>query len=130
MLKFSKEKLKDIMVAKKFDVKNLAEKSGVGVTTIYEILNGKKKNPKSETLSKLAYAMEIYLDDFFCDDNLPIDNNLDKNIYDNKLKKHEKMSEKEKIETEYKELLSKISKLDDSKKQLIKNLINEFEKSN
>lgn len=100
---FIKERIEEYMKAREWTAYRLAKEAKIGVSTLYEILNGKKKNPSADTLSKIAGALGVSVNDFF--------------------------SENE-VETEYKELLSKISKLDDSKKQLIKNLINEFEKTN
>lgn len=43
-------------------IKELSDKSGVGQSTISEIETGKAKNPKSETLSKLASALNVTVD--------------------------------------------------------------------
>jgi len=43
-------------------IKELSEKSGVGQSTISEIETGVAKNPKSETLSKLASALNVTVD--------------------------------------------------------------------
>ncbi|SFA70817.1 helix-turn-helix transcriptional regulator [Clostridium frigidicarnis] len=114
MLKFSKERLKDAMLSEGFDVKHLAEKSSVGVTTIYEILNGKKKNPKSETLSKLAYAMGIAVEDFFFDDAFPLDDEFNKSVYDRPINK---------LESDWRKRVDKINNLDPATKKMIEKMV-------
>ena len=72
MNKFSKEKLEASMLYANLDVKELAKKSKIGISTIYEILSGKKKNPQSDTLSKLSIALCVNVNDFFHDDSIPV----------------------------------------------------------
>ena len=46
-------------------LKQLAEISGVGPSTISDIENGKAKHPRMDTLEKLASAFQISVNDFF-----------------------------------------------------------------
>ncbi|MBU5439457.1 helix-turn-helix domain-containing protein [Tissierella sp. MSJ-40] len=48
-------------------IKELSDKSGVGQSTISEIETGKAKNPKSETLSKLASVLNVTIDELMAD---------------------------------------------------------------
>ncbi|RHW62695.1 XRE family transcriptional regulator, partial [Clostridium botulinum] len=47
----------------KLTLKELADKSGVGQSTINDIEKGKAQNPKAETLSKLANVFNISVDE-------------------------------------------------------------------
>lgn len=114
MNKFSKEKLEASMLYANLDVKELANKSMVGVSTLYEILNGKKKNPQADTLSKLSIALNVNVNDFFHDDSTPI-------IVP--IVKVQSPAE------ENKEILSNISKLDPEDKKIFKYLLEKFNKS-
>jgi transcriptional regulator with XRE-family HTH domain len=114
MNRFSKEKLEASMFYADLDVKELAKKSTVGVSTLYEILNGKKKNPQADTLSKLSIALNVNVNDFFHDDSISI-------IVP--IVKAQSPAE------ENKEILSSISKLDLEDKKLFKLLLERFNKS-
>lgn len=56
------EKIKKLRKNYGMTIKDLSDKSGVGKSTISEIETGKVKNPKSETLSKLAKALNVTVD--------------------------------------------------------------------
>lgn len=56
------EKIKKLRESYGMTIKDLSDKSGVGQSTISEIETGKAKNPKSETLSKLAKALNVTVD--------------------------------------------------------------------
>ncbi|WP_352420773.1 helix-turn-helix transcriptional regulator [Proteiniborus sp.] len=56
------ERIKELREGYKMTIKDLSDKSGVGQSTISEIETGKAKNPKSETLSKLASALNVTVD--------------------------------------------------------------------
>lgn len=56
------ENLKKLRKAKKLTLKQLSIVSGVGQSTISDIEVGKAKNPKIETLNKLADALDVNLD--------------------------------------------------------------------
>lgn len=56
------EKIKKLRKNYRMTIKDLSDKSGVGKSTISEIETGKVKNPKSETLSKLAKALNVTVD--------------------------------------------------------------------
>jgi len=56
------EKIKKLRKNYGMTIKDLSDKSGVGQSTISEIETGKVKNPKSETLSKLAKALNVTVD--------------------------------------------------------------------
>lgn len=55
------ENLKKLRKAKKLTLKQLSTLSGVGQSTISDIEVGKAKNPKIETLNKLADALDVNL---------------------------------------------------------------------
>lgn len=56
------KRIKTLRESNKMTIKELADKSGVGQSTISEIETGKAKNPKSETLSKLANVLNVTVD--------------------------------------------------------------------
>lgn len=57
-MKFS-ERLKSLRKEKKLTQSALAEKSGVSLNTIFSFESGRRENPTSETISKLAAALEV-----------------------------------------------------------------------
>ena len=112
--KFSKFKLEACMLYANMSNKELITTSGVGQSTLYEILSGKKKNPQSETLTKLAEALGVSVEDFFHDDKV---------IYtESDYLAHNKEA------GENRKILSNISKLNTSDKKLIKAMIERFNK--
>lgn len=56
------KRIKELRKANNMTIKDLSEKSGVGQSTISEIETGKAKNPKSETLAKIANALNVTVD--------------------------------------------------------------------
>ncbi|MGN9164930.1 helix-turn-helix domain-containing protein [Tissierellaceae bacterium HCP3S3_D8] len=56
------KRIKELRDSYNMTIKDLSKKSGVGQSTISEIETGKAKNPKSETLSKLANALNVTVD--------------------------------------------------------------------
>ena len=72
--------LKQAREKNKLTLKALSKISGVGQSTISDIENGLSKNPRRDTLSKLANALGISVNDFFVqEDESPKSQNLDKN---------------------------------------------------
>ncbi|KMT21568.1 helix-turn-helix domain-containing protein [Clostridium cylindrosporum] len=61
------EKLKHAREEKKLTLKSLADISGVGQSTISDIENGLSKNPRRDTLNKLANALDVSISDLFSD---------------------------------------------------------------
>lgn len=57
------DSIKELREKNKLTLKELADKSGVGQSTISDIETGKAKNPKAETLSKLASVFNISVDE-------------------------------------------------------------------
>ena len=57
------DNIKTLREKNKMTLKELADKSGVGQSTINDIEKAKAKNPKSETLSKLASIFHISMDE-------------------------------------------------------------------
>ncbi len=56
------KRIRELRNSHNMTIKELSEKSGVGQSTISEIETGVAKNPKSETLSKLASALNVTVD--------------------------------------------------------------------
>lgn len=56
------KRIKKLRKTNNMTIKELSNKSGVGQSTISEIETGIAKNPKSETLSKLATALNVTVD--------------------------------------------------------------------
>lgn len=56
------KKIKELRKSHNMTIKELSKVSGVGQSTISEIETGKAKNPKSETLSKLASVLNVTVD--------------------------------------------------------------------
>lgn len=55
-------RIKELRKSNNMTIKELSNVSGVGQSTISEIETGIAKNPKSETLSKLASALNVTVD--------------------------------------------------------------------
>lgn len=56
------KRIKELRKANNMTIKELSNEAGVGQSTISEIETGIAKNPKSETLSKLAGALNVTVD--------------------------------------------------------------------
>lgn len=66
------ENLKRLRIDNKLTLAKLSEISDVGQSTINDIENGKAKNPKTDTLTKLANALKVNINELLCqqwDDN-------------------------------------------------------------
>ncbi|AWZ48425.1 XRE family transcriptional regulator [Clostridiaceae bacterium 14S0207] len=66
---FNKNKLISILENKRWSAYKLWKSSGVSQSVISDIINGKVKNPTVKTLSKLAQALDVSVNDFFDSDN-------------------------------------------------------------
>jgi transcriptional regulator with XRE-family HTH domain len=66
------EKLKKIRKERGLSLRALAEKSGISKSTLNDIENG-KSNPTTETLAKIAKALDIKISDFFRTENDSVD---------------------------------------------------------
>jgi len=62
------EKLKKIRKERGLSLRALAKKSGISKSTLNDIENG-KSNPTTETLAKIAKALDIKISDFFRTEN-------------------------------------------------------------
>lgn len=62
---FNKDNVEKLMCAKGWTKYRLAKESGLGQSTVHEILSGKKKTPSATTLQKLATALCVTVDAFF-----------------------------------------------------------------
>lgn len=62
------QRIKELRELHGLTIKDLSDKSGVGQSTISEIETGKAKNPKSETLSKLARVLGVIVDDLLTEE--------------------------------------------------------------
>lgn len=66
---FNKDNVEKLMQAKGWTKYRLAKESGLGQSTVHEILSGKKKTPNASTLQKMAMALDVTVDVFFDDDS-------------------------------------------------------------
>lgn len=66
---FNKDKLEALMREKGWSKYKLANEAHLGQSTIHEILSGKKKSPTAKTLSKLADALGVSINEFFDEDD-------------------------------------------------------------
>ena len=51
------KKIKEKMNFKKMSMLELSNKSEIGYATLHDILNGKSKNPRIDTIQKIAKAL-------------------------------------------------------------------------
>lgn len=70
---FNKDKITNILKEKSMTPYRLWKLSGVAQSTISDILNGKKQNPTTKTLQKIANALDCSIDEFFDDNEQPVD---------------------------------------------------------
>ncbi|OOM69512.1 helix-turn-helix transcriptional regulator [Clostridium sp. BL-8] len=103
------ELLKKLREDKKLTLKELADKSGVGQSTISDIETGKAKNPRIDTLISLAKALDTTVNIF-----LDIPNNSD-------ISKLEKYKEKNQI------FFSRFDKLSNNAKDKMIKMLEIFE---
>ena len=102
------DKIREIREAKELGLNETAELAGMTGGYLSSIETNNKKNPSQDKLESIAKVLNVTVADFYKEESFEF-TNLDKLKEDNK------------------KLLSKIEKLTESKKQLIKNLISEFE---
>jgi len=57
------ENLKKLRTSRKLTIEQLSKQSNVGKSTISELETGKAKNPKTDTLLKIADALGVKLED-------------------------------------------------------------------
>lgn len=57
------ENLKKLRASRKLTIEQLSKQSNVGKSTISELETGKAKNPKTDTLLKIADALGVKLED-------------------------------------------------------------------
>ncbi|HYF48908.1 MAG TPA: helix-turn-helix transcriptional regulator [Planctomycetota bacterium] len=55
---------REIMLAKGFTISDVAARSGLSDVSVGKILRGQTKNPKPETLNKIARALQVSEADF------------------------------------------------------------------
>lgn len=65
MLELLGDRIKFIREGKKMGLNETAELAGISGSYLSNIENGIKKNPSMKTLSKIASALEVSVDDFF-----------------------------------------------------------------
>lgn len=101
-------RVKEIRKLKGFGLNELARIANISASYLSSIETGKRDNPSMDILKAIANALNTSVEDLFKE--APFEYTIkDKMLEDNK------------------KLLSKIANLTESKKQLIKNLISEFE---
>ncbi|MBC2579697.1 helix-turn-helix domain-containing protein [Clostridium sp. DJ247] len=62
---FNKEKIVELLNEKGWTAYRLCKEANIAQSTLSDILNGKKKNPSANTLTKLAIAFGVSVDEFF-----------------------------------------------------------------
>lgn len=60
------DNIKKLRLENKLTLAKLSELSRVGQSTINDIENGKAKNPKTDTLTKLANALDVSVNELLC----------------------------------------------------------------
>lgn len=101
-------RIKEIRELKGFGLNETARIADISGSYLSSIENNKRDNPSMDILKAIASALNTSVEDLFKE--APF-----------------KYTDKDKILEDNKKLLSKIANLTESKKQLIKNLISEFE---
>lgn len=66
---FKKETIIKLLEERGWSNYKLCKESNLAPATLSDILNGKSTNPKTETLEKIAKALNVSMDDFFIEDN-------------------------------------------------------------
>lgn len=66
---FNRDNLEKQMNLRGWTKYRLAKEAGIGQSTLHEILSGKKTSPNANTLSKLASALEVSVDEFFMNED-------------------------------------------------------------
>ena len=59
------DNLKDLMEPRNLSANRLAALAGLSYTSVYDILTGKSKNPRIDTLQKIAGKLGVPLTDLF-----------------------------------------------------------------
>lgn len=72
MDRLSKEKLDEIKNSQKLTNKDIANKTGLPISTIDKLFSGINSNPTLETLRKVASALNCNIDDFIEYDNAAV----------------------------------------------------------
>ncbi|RXI52638.1 helix-turn-helix domain-containing protein [Clostridium tetani] len=116
---FNKNKLVKALENKKWSAYKLWKVSGVSQSVISDIINGKVKNPTVKTLSKIADALGVSVNEFFDGEDTTSeedDINVDEILIE--------LSKTIKITPEIKKIVISLSKLTPEDLDLIENLIN------
>lgn len=112
---FNRHKLIAIMNEKNITMYKLWKLSGIAQSTISNIINNDGVSPKSDTLSKFANVLGCTVDEFFDNNEQPIDK-INKNIKDSGLTTIAQHYEGEKFTEEDKEDIDNFIKFVLSKK--------------
>lgn len=65
---FNKDLILKILAQKGWSKYRLAKEAQMAQSTLSDIFNGKKKNPRMDTIQRIADALEVSVNDFFDDE--------------------------------------------------------------
>lgn len=106
------EKIRLLRENKKMGLNETAKLAGISGSYLSTIENGIKKNPSMKTLSKIASALEVSVDEFFKDEET-------KNTMEDDYKLTLSIKEQEKLDTQAEEMLADLRiSLSQNKEQL------------
>lgn len=106
------EKIRLLRENKKMGLNETANLAGISGSYLSTIENGIKKNPSMKTLSKIASALEVSVDEFFKDEET-------KNTVEDDYKLTLSIKEQEKLDTQAEEMLADLRiSLSQNKEQL------------
>lgn len=78
------DKLKEKMCESNKSILSLSRDSGVAYATLYDILNGKAKNPRINTMKKISIALGFSLEDMLYQEDLNEENSFKNKETDNR----------------------------------------------
>lgn len=111
------DKIRNLRKKNNWTLVELAKESGVGQSTINDIETGKAKNPKSETLAKLAMTFGISVDGLlmdFWDDKYNKDGKLAEEVRE--IESTFSTIERDRLDEDMKRIEKARSKMDDKQK--------------
>jgi len=90
------DSIRQIRKKRKISINTLSKTSGVSLGYLSDLENSKVNNPTTETLQKIACALDVYISDFFIDTNEPSHEKMTEE--DNKQERKKQLSSADEIE--------------------------------
>jgi len=92
------DNIRQIRKKRKISINTLSKTSGVSLGYLSDLENSKVNNPTTETLQKIACALDVYISDFFIDPNEPSHEEMTEEYNKQERKRYAQFSSTDEIE--------------------------------